>query len=432
MKNSGKNRIVLLPGPGMKLLIALIAGISLLLLSNNSTAGVQLKAKVPDLCYKCHKELKKDLNDRHTHFLFKQGKCITCHSSHVSNTKGLIKEDVNSLCLGCHEKLRKRIERESVHSALRVDDCSGCHDGHSSDYKNLLAKRELDLCMKCHGNVRDQFKQPYACKIFRDGRCSACHDSHASSENHMLRDRPVKLCQKCHAPKCRSGNVSIASEVKNVDCTSCHTGHSSTSSSLVGPYGHSDFLKNNCAKCHNEIKEKRKITTRIKGSGLCLDCHKAAETGLQYTEDKVHAKGSGNPCIFCHDYHSSADPNLTKSEATLCADCHEETEKKTALMEMTLGVVKCEPVRDRKCFECHIPGHSDRKLDYREDELTLCARCHKALHKITHPQGEGVIDPRNGGPVTCNSCHSMHASRADFMLTYDRNRTLCIQCHKTK
>ncbi|MDH4029191.1 MAG: cytochrome c3 family protein, partial [Nitrospirota bacterium] len=73
---------------------------------SSATAQVKLKADVPALCYECHKELKKNLADQYTHFLFKQGKCTTCHNSHVSNVKGLMNDEVNTICLNCHEKLK--------------------------------------------------------------------------------------------------------------------------------------------------------------------------------------------------------------------------------------------------------------------------------------------------------------------------------------
>jgi predicted CXXCH cytochrome family protein len=60
----------------------------------------------------------------------------------------------------------------------------------------------------------------------------------------------------------------------------------------------------------------------------------------------------------------------------------------------------------------------------------MCARCHESQHKITHPLGDDVIDVRNGEPVTCISCHSMHSAKADYMLTHEKDRAICIQCHK--
>ena len=161
---------------------------------------------------------------------------------------------------------------------------------------------------------------------------------------------------------------------------------------------------------------------------LCFSCHKKDD--YTYVDDILHEKGLDNRCNLCHSYHASDNANLIVNEADVCIECHEKTETRTVEMERTLKTVECGPVRERKCFDCHLPGHSDQPLGYRGDGIEMCARCHKSEHSSTHPVGNDIIDPRNGQPVTCISCHSMHASRSDYMLTHDRNRTLCIQCHK--
>lgn len=409
------------------LFVALTA--ALLIPGSGASAGVKLKAKIPALCYECHNELKKELEDKYVHFLFKQGKCISCHNSHVSNVEGLMNDEVDLLCLACHERMRKQIESSNMHSALREGGCRDCHSPHSSSEKHLLLAGEKELCRKCHEDFEAQLEKEYGCRPFKQGRCSSCHDSHASAEDSMLISKPNELCRKCHAPKCTAGDVSISSRVKGSDCTTCHSGHSSDEKGTLGPYGHPDFLAKACEKCHNPIKAGEKVTTRMKGVELCFSCHKQDGSESKYIEDDVHVKNSDNPCNICHDHHASSRKNLTKNEPKLCLECHKATEKRTVSMEKALKSIKCAPVKDRKCFECHIPMHSDRPLNYKADGIDMCARCHATQHKITHPLGKDVIDPRDGKALTCLSCHSMHAATSEFMLTFDRKRTLCIQCH---
>jgi predicted CXXCH cytochrome family protein len=398
--------------------------------SGSAFAQVKLKVPVPDLCYKCHKELKKDLADKYTHFLFKQGKCTVCHNSHVSNVKGLMNDEINPICLNCHEKMRNLLDKAVLHSALRDGVCTDCHYAHSGSNKHLLVSKEKMLCLNCHENINKQIKEPYACLPFKEGNCSECHNSHASVEDNLLTGAPVKLCQKCHLPKCTAGDVSIASVVKGMDCTSCHSGHASKDKGLLGPYGHTAFMVKDCKACHDPIKAKKEITTKIKGQELCFSCHKKDDMKYTYLENDVHVKDVKKPCNICHDYHASENKNLTKNAKKICLKCHENTEKRTAFMEKALGTTKCTPVRERKCFDCHIPVHSDLPLDYRADGIEMCARCHKSQHEITHPLGNDVIDPRDGKPITCISCHSMHAARDKSLLTFDKDRALCIQCHK--
>ncbi|MBI5407787.1 MAG: cytochrome c3 family protein [Nitrospirae bacterium] len=405
--------------------------VSLNFISNNSAdAQIKLKSQIPELCYDCHKELKKELADQYVHFLFKQGKCITCHNSHVSTVKGLVLEDINSLCIGCHEDIRNLLQSGTVHGAIRESKCTECHNAHSGQYKHILVEEEKTLCRKCHEKLKDQFEKPYACLPFKESKCSSCHNPHAAVEGNLLKRTPNKLCQECHPPRCKSANVSISSAVKELDCTSCHTGHSSKDKGLLGPYGHLDFITKKCDKCHNPITSGVKITLKLEGQALCYDCHKKEDSKYKYIDSDVHVKDKKNSCIICHDYHASGKKNLTRNERKLCINCHENTERRTAFMEKALKSVKCVPVKNRQCFECHIPMHSDRPLNYREEEIRMCARCHESQHKITHPLGEKVLDPRNGQPVTCNSCHSMHSAPAEFMLIAERSRALCIQCHK--
>jgi predicted CXXCH cytochrome family protein len=123
--------------------------------------------------------------------------------------------------------------------------------------------------------------------------------------------------------------------------------------------------------------------------------------------------------------------NMTKKESRICNNCHEATEKRTAFIEKSLSSVKCPPISDRKCFQCHMKKcSSQRPFFFSEDTIAICSACHKKQHDVTHPVGPGVIDPRNGQMVTCTSCHSMHSAKADYLLTYNRKRALCIQCHK--
>ena len=417
----------------MKLVLSLSMVIIVILFSHfgdHAYSKVRLKAKIPALCYDCHDGLKKALEDPHVHFLFKQGKCTTCHNSHVSDVDGLLLGKANSVCLTCHEALKNRIRNGVVHNVIRRGFCTDCHQAHSSQHNKLLIKQEKTLCLECHEEVQQEAELRYACNVFKKGQCSACHDSHASFEDNLLRLKPNSLCKKCHAPRCKAGDVSIASTATSLDCTSCHSGHGSNSKGVLGPFGHGSFLSKNCSVCHNPIQANRQITIKKEGERLCLDCHDKDPVRSRYKMDNVHVRDVKNPCVICHTYHASDKKNLTKSEPVVCLGCHMKIEQKTLAMEKKLKTKECPPIRNRQCFECHIPMHSDQPLNYRAEPIAMCSRCHSAEHSTTHPVGTDIIDPRNNEIVTCISCHSMHAARADFMLTHDRNRALCIQCHK--
>ncbi len=400
-------------------------------LAFNSTAHASSRVKTnePDLCFKCHEELKKNLSNEYTHFMFKQGKCGKCHNPHVSNIKGLMSDEINSLCLNCHKSLGNLLKKGNVHSVIKKGLCTDCHYAHSGKNKHLLVKPRNKLCWDCHENLREELKKDYVHPLFKEGACSSCHNSHVSKEENLLKSMPNKTCTKCHAPRCKAGKTSIAYITEPSDCTTCHTGHSSKNKGLLGPKGHISFLNQECEQCHNPILPDEDITTTIEGKKLCFSCHKRA-TFTQYIDDDLHVKDHKNPCILCHDHHASEKNNLTINETVLCLTCHESIEKKTTFMMKALKT-KCAPVVDRKCFDCHmLKCSNERPLYFTGDTVFLCNRCHEAEHRISHPLGKGVIDPRNGQQITCLSCHSVHSARSDFMLTFDKKRTLCIQCHK--
>lgn len=393
-----------------------------------SARGIELKEKIPDLCYRCHKEIKERLSDTNLHFPFKEGKCTLCHNTHAGRFDGLIKEDINSLCLGCHEGIKKAMKKNFVHRPLRSGVCTDCHLVHGGKNRKLLIVSEKDLCWKCHESLKAHLSNSSVHIPFKEGNCSSCHEPHASTQENLMDSSAIALCVKCHSPRCKSGDISITFTTQNMDCISCHSGHSSNFSGLLGPYGHSDFLERNCDKCHNSFLPDTKITTKLTGKALCLNCHKKDTITLKL--DDIHLDESKGGCTICHNYHASKKKNLTVRESQICIKCHEDTEKRTLLMEKTLRSIRCVPVKERRCFECHIPSHSLNSYYFKKDEVLTCAQCHEAQHKVTHPLGPDVKDPRNDQPITCKTCHSMHSARADFMLYFDRKKQLCIQCHK--
>jgi len=387
-----------------------------------------LKSDVPGLCYECHVKLKDSLSNSYVHFPFKDGKCISCHNAHASNMKNLVREDINSLCLSCHEAIKRSLQQDYVHYALKKGVCTDCHYAHSGNNPALLVKTKEDLCWNCHESLKGQLNKSFVHGPFAEGKCSSCHDPHASSQEDQIREASNALCQECHAPGCKAGDVSITFATKNMNCTSCHGGHASSKSGLLGPYGHTAFLNKTCEQCHNPMLPETAITTTKAGSALCFQCHK--KDPKKFRENDVHGSDEQGGCGMCHSYHASKKKNLTIKESGSCYKCHEKVEKSTALMEKALRSIRCVPVKDRECFECHVPLHSPRELYFREDSIQTCARCHTLEHEVAHPLGQDALDPRDGKPMTCITCHSMHASKAEMMLIYDGKRQLCIQCHK--
>ncbi len=417
---------------GLKTVFIMIfmAGLYIPLLYGNVQAKFELKAKESTICFQCHQDIKDGLSSKHVHQPFRQGKCTACHEVHASKHKGLIKSEINNLCLRCHEDLKRKMQTEKVHGALRGGICTDCHLPHSGENNALLVKPEKEICFKCHKSLKEFANKSYKHQPFDTGSCSSCHNAHVAKEDNLLSAPSGQLCQQCHAPGCNVGGVSITKYTSQMECVSCHTGHNTNIKGLLGPFGHPAFLDKQCIQCHEPFVEGKRVTTKESGMNLCFTCHDK-KTG-NYNEEDVHLTFKDNPCTLCHDYHASNKKNLTVNEKSLCITCHEDVNQGINHMVKRFKDVNCKPVKERECLKCHAPVHAKSPYFFKEDSdvIKTCATCHEREHKIAHPLGNGVTDPRDGSTITCKTCHSMHFAKAEFLLRFDRNRELCIQCHK--
>ncbi|WP_420265236.1 DmsE family decaheme c-type cytochrome [Candidatus Magnetominusculus dajiuhuensis] len=108
-----------------------------------------LKDKQPDLCFKCHKDIKMQSN-KQSHHPIKEGKvlCNDCHDPHGEfNSKMLKADTVNELCYKCHAEKRGPFMYE--HPPV-VENCLTCHAPHGSNHTRLLTARVPILCKDCH------------------------------------------------------------------------------------------------------------------------------------------------------------------------------------------------------------------------------------------------------------------------------------------
>lgn len=399
----------------------------LLLFAASASAQMAVRENMADVCYQCHATVKAKLSEKFQHFPFKQGKCSSCHSSHVSSKKGLINGSITQLCNDCHQSIKKLLAGSSVHGALLSGTCTDCHDPHASSRKNLLKKDEKEICWGCHAETRKGMDKGRVHQPLKDGACSDCHNPHASSVEALLVSEPNKLCKNCHQPQCKAGGVMISGITKDKKCTSCHSGHSADAKGLLGPFGHKDFLERKCEACHLPVTAGQPMTTKKAGKELCATCHQNVSVRPNDPHLSVQTSDS---CANCHESHASRSPKLLTRTKALCATCHEAVYRGIRAMEKSYQI-KCVPVRDRNCFACHVPPHAAGPRYFKiADTDKLCSSCHVGQHRTSHPIGEKIIDPRTGKAMGCLTCHSLHAAKAEFMLTHDRKRQLCVQCHK--
>ena len=217
-----------------------------------------LGAMAPDLCLKCHCDMRDLLRIAGPHQIGGPNgfNCTTCHDPH-----GQIRESTRKdLCLSCHKgashdglaRLDPRALRRGLHrlpqpaparqraagrqhqplsawsspsawpcrsrsrrpatSATRRYSpmnhlpshhpimegkmvCSDCHDPHGQLEKNLKAETINLLCYKCHAEKQGPFAYPHPPV---NENCCICHEPHGTVANNLLRQPPTFLCLRCH------------------------------------------------------------------------------------------------------------------------------------------------------------------------------------------------------------------------------------------
>ncbi len=115
----------------------------------HSGGDKNLKAKQPDLCYGCHRDIRSQAN-RQSHHPIREGKvsCTDCHDPHGSFGSKMVKADtVNELCYTCHAEKRGPFIWE--HPPVE-ENCLNCHTAHGSNHSKLLTKKTPAICQSCH------------------------------------------------------------------------------------------------------------------------------------------------------------------------------------------------------------------------------------------------------------------------------------------
>ncbi|NWF92635.1 MAG: DmsE family decaheme c-type cytochrome [Syntrophaceae bacterium] len=108
-----------------------------------------LRAREPDLCYSCHRDIRVKANKQSRHPI-NEGKirCNDCHNPHGAFSTKLVKADsVNELCYRCHSE--KRGPFMWPHPPVE-ENCLNCHVTHGSNHSKLLTHKVPQLCQSCH------------------------------------------------------------------------------------------------------------------------------------------------------------------------------------------------------------------------------------------------------------------------------------------
>jgi predicted CXXCH cytochrome family protein len=175
--------------------------------------GADVTGKDCTSCHYTHGSERKGLLKEFVHTPFLKGMCNICHKL-TTDGKIELKDEPGKLCLSCHKALIDK-EGGNVHPALDLMGCIDCHSPHTTSRERLLKKDQTKLCLDCHDP--DQIKkhpsdvvpsgkiikeQNYKVKLSKEGKvvCSSCHNPHSSKEHYLLQESmdQAQLCYSCH------------------------------------------------------------------------------------------------------------------------------------------------------------------------------------------------------------------------------------------
>ena len=399
----------------------LVLGMSLLLLPATAFA-VAGDVNQPDVCYLCHDTAQAEQSMPSVHTAFADGNCSNCHNPHASRHAALLTEGERDLCIQCHEDIGVASFDEGAHGPVSRGECASCHDPHASDHPGQLHQPLVDQCSECHGSVSDWLARPVIHAPVSDGECGTCHDPHGSAHPALLSGKAQEVCLSCHASDAGMTAAHGSPAIANSNCTACHDPHSSTRAGLLRENEHGPFESGNCATCHGDLSNRQDFTV-AEIRPLCERCHVATKQFADFPY--THNLDAPESCVQCHNPHASNVGSLLNSgTADLCSGCHfNEPDREKARSEYVTHV-------GMECTACHVAHGSVNPQYLKTTGSELCSACHERAHKITHPVGPEVIDPRTEQSVTCLSCHQLHGADFAQYIPLDPTRDLCIQCHR--
>lgn len=362
-------------------------------------------------CFDCHNSA--DFRGKVVHPPVAQNRCEQCHSPHVARYKGLLLQEQKTLCFSCHQTMEKRMGNSSVlHQPVREGDCGSCHASHVSAYSGLLNQKGGPLCFSCHERTEKSY--PNMHQPFKAGQCDVCHDPHGGSDFRLIKATGSSLCLGCHKAEGAMKKAHLGRDSRNLDCLGCHHPHGGKEKSLLREVKHQPFATGNCQACHG----------RSQGVDACLGCHREVLSTFNHTHSHLQSTEGGNPCQACHNPHVGDRAGLLPAnEGQGCRACHVGTfSRRAKMLHQHPGW--------NKCSDCHDLHGSDWPGMLKGSPDSVCAVCHEEHKKFTHPIGDKALDPRNGVPMNCITCHDANAGTMyKHFLFGSAERGLCVQCH---
>lgn len=259
--------------------------------------------------------------------------------------------------------------------------------------------------------------------------CSACHEEIAKAfpkNPHATLDKPGRwkaipgaACESCHGPGAAHAESAEPEKIFpfktdanriNQTCLGCHSGGEGQRGRLHGAHNRNTL---DCTSCHSVHSSKEKHLLQRASNDQCASCHPSARTAFNRPFRHKLPEGAMQ-CVNCHDPHGNSVPASVKRVSgndPVCLQCHAD---KRGPFPFEHAAVKLD-----RCSSCHEPhGSSNPRMLTRHTTGQLCLECHaNSLSTLGGPP-TGFHDLRTARFQNCTVCHNkIHGSyvNKDFL-----------------
>jgi predicted CXXCH cytochrome family protein len=372
-------------------------------------------------CLNCHDLA---LGARVQHPPVEAAECSACHNPHAARLSALLRDRPAMLCGRCHSEMADTLARANVHPPVAEGRCGSCHDPHSSEHDGLLVAAGIEVCSSCHEQIGAWQGRDIQHSPFRRGQCARCHDPHAGNFPALALANSAEICGSCHPSSAKFRTDHGGFPVETAACNQCHDPHASSGAGLFRGTLHAPFDGGDCSTCHAGSGGAAPFALVSGQAELCGDCHEQ-QVAESVAASFPHVSAGGGSCTSCHNPHAGeGSALLNDDQASVCLGCHDPGGSKSGIEG------RFSSHSDLDCAQCHNPHGGNRPLLLAEDPILMCNECHGHQHKVSHPMGADRLDPRNGRPLDCLSCHGIHEAPAEKFLHASGKGELCIGCHK--
>ena len=426
--------------------------------------------------------------------------CLKCHDA----GKGIS----DAKCMDCHKEIKKNFEEKKGFHGLNTQACMKCHSDHKGrefdsslvnektfEHEKMTGYRldgkHADIkCVECHKDKRTEMViRKNQTRYF--GQVALCNSCHAKDDIHFFKGEFAKKdCNACHTNKTWKDSVKfnhdkdtkfkLEGHHAEMKCNDCHQPNKKQK---IMKYSWKNLQQAKCLACHQDF-HKKNLSAKFTG-GNCTVCHtqekwKVEKFNHEITKFKLNGKHSEVNCIDCHK--SQVPKSVKKIEIknlnftglkTQCLSCHQDFHKFGNFRSVKMGdlnqCLKCHNEKDwkqihsfdhklnvrfavdgehtsLKCATCHLPNPKDLKTNpknlftvktptyhWRMLDLKTCELCHKSPHIGVFSQK--LLQRK------CTDCHTTEGwgipksqsgfnhDTTRFALTGSHKQTKCVDCH---